>query len=212
MVALFIMSISTGLLLANYPDSTLRLTLLNNTHAFSLFLREAQIKGSAFDSTGDAGGYGVFIDSATPKEAILFSDSYTGVNLQNASGFDIGDGLYNTSISPDKTKKTLEFKEGFTFKKLCVASSTATEMSNPPSRNFLCSKVNGETINNLTVSFSRPSQTAHIYINKNSLNDFNSACVQLYSPKSPIEGHIRSVEIYSSGVITTSILKCDNAD
>ena len=80
MVAMFIMSVSTAMLLANYPDSTIRLTLLNNSHNFALLVREAQIRGSAVDSaTTTIGGYGILVDKATSSQAILFSDSVDNI-------------------------------------------------------------------------------------------------------------------------------------
>jgi prepilin-type N-terminal cleavage/methylation domain-containing protein len=214
MVALFIMSVSTGLLLSNYPDSTVRLTLLNNNHTFALLLREAQLRGGAVDSASTAiGGYGVFIDkSVKPGQAKLFSDSADNINnivTTNSSGLAVGDGVYNTTLSPDDTvKDTLKFKDGFTFQKLCVASSTATE-NIPTPKPYLCDTINGVPILTLDISFMRPSQIAHIFVNGTSSNDFPSACIELYSPKSPIPGHVRSVQVLHAGVITTSSKACD---
>jgi prepilin-type N-terminal cleavage/methylation domain-containing protein len=209
MVALTIMAVSTGLLLANYPNSIIKLTLLNNTHSSALLVREAQIRGSAIDSASTTvGGYGVFVDKTYPSKAILFSDNVEGVDVTNNAGFHIGDGLYNDVVSPDVAKDTLQFKEGYYFKKLCVASSTAAEyLLNP--QPFLCNTVNGTAINTMTISFNRPSQVAHIYINGNNSNDFTSACLQLYSPKSPEVGHVRALQILHSGVITTKVTSCD---
>ena len=208
MVALFIMSVSTGMLLANYPESTLRISLLNNTHSFALLLREAQIRGSAVDSVDNTiGGYGVVVTLATPLKAILFSDSTNGLNLLNAAGLPVGDGIYDTVVSPDKIKNTLQFNDGFPFKKLCVASTTASYALAP--YGFLCNNDNVPPITSLTVSYVRPSQEAHIYINGATSTDYGTACVQLYSPKSPADGNIRSVEIYHSGIISTTMKPCN---
>lgn len=214
MVAMFIMSVSTGLLLSNYPDSTIRLTLLNSTHDLALLTREAQIRGSAVDSaSASIGGYGIFIDSATATKSILFSDSINNINsiiVKNNAGLAIGDGLFDRGYSPSDTiKKTLTLNDRFTYKKLCVASSTASEYITDPTKPFLCYSVNTVPIRTLTISFTRPSQVAHMYVNNDILNDFSAACVELYSPKSPIPGHTRSVRILHSGVITTSTKTCD---
>jgi len=115
-VSLAIMLLATGLLLGNYPDSNMRLTLLNNTHTYALLIREAQIRGSAIDfGDGSIGGYGVFIEKATPKQAILFADNVNfpgGVTNVNKSGLKIGDGLYTvsspTESTDDKIKRTLK--------------------------------------------------------------------------------------------------------
>lgn len=213
MVALFIMSVSTMLLLANYPDSTVRLNLLNNTHSFALLIREAQLRGSAVDSASTTiSGYGIFINKATSTQAILFSDATenTVAPIINTSGFTIGEGLYNKTFSPkDDIKDTLVLKDTFTFKKLCVATTTALEsVASVP---FLCTKVNNIPINMLTISFTRPSQVAHIYINNSTSSDFSKACIQLYSLKTPTAtpGHIRSVVVSHSGVITTRAVACE---
>lgn len=213
MVALFIMSVSTGLLFSNYPDSTIRLTLLNASHDLALLFREAQIKGSSIENSNTTiSGFGIYINSATSSRAILFADSPNNINNDirtNSAGFAIGDGLYNPAYSPEDTiSSALTLKDGYSFKKLCVASSTATE-NYPTPHPFLCNSVNNDSIKSLTISFIRPSQAAHIYVNNNSLNDFAEACVELYSPKSPKEGHIRSVHILRPGVISTLAKTCD---
>lgn len=206
MVALFIMSIATVLLLANYPDSTLRINLLNSTHTLALQLREAQIRGSAVDSaSGVAGGYGVFISLATPSQSAMFGDSIEGVTLKNNAGFPIGDGVYNTAVSPtDTIKGTFVLKERFSFGKLCVASTTYSD----PNKYF-CNTSYVSPIQSLTIAFIRPSQTAHIYINGTTTVDFPKACIQLFSPKTPNAGHVRSVQVFHSGVITTTATACN---
>lgn len=208
MVALFIMTVATGLLLANYPDSTVRLTLLNSTHNLALLIREAQIRGSAVDTASSTlGGYGVFIDSATSSQSILFGDATAGLGLTNSAGFSIGDGLYNANNSQDVIKNILKLNSGFTFKKLCVGSSTAPIGIAP--YGFLCDTTNIPPVRSLTISFARPSQTAHIYMNNSTTTDFTSACIQLYSLKTPEVGHIRSVWVFHSGVVTTTTSPCN---
>ena len=209
MVSLFIMAVATSLLLANYPDSTLRIRLLNNTHNLALFILEAQRRGSAIDTTDDTiGGYGVLMSLTTtantsPNKMALFSDSTGGVDIRNGAGIQIGDSVYDITQSPnDKIKSTLEFEDGFPIKKLCVVDVGA------PS-GFLCNDNNVPVINTLTVSFSRPSQVAHIYINNSTSTDYMGACIQPYSPKTPASGHVRSVIVYHSGMVTTRMEPCD---
>lgn len=215
MVALFIMSVSTALLLSNYPDSTVRLNLLNYSHNYALLVREAQIRGSSVDSASTTiGGYGVFITTATSGQAALFTDSATDLNdvviKKNSAGLPIGDGVFNQVYSPNDTiKSVLKLNDGFSFKKLCVSSSTATENVPTVIHPFLCHTVNGSSTRNITISFNRPSQAAHIYLNNETANDYTSACIELYSPKSPIPGHIRSVRVFRAGVITTTATTCD---
>lgn len=208
MVSVSIILVMTGILLENYPESSIRITLLNNTHTLALLLREAQVRGSAVDSSNYViGGYGLLIDSATSSQAILFGDSVSGLNLKNSAGFSIGDGLYDKSVSPDTVKEIFAMKRDFSFKKLCVASSTASLLDAP--RGYLCNATSTPEIKSLTISFSRPSQNAHIYINNSTSTDYTSACVQLYSSESPASGHVRSVLVYHSGMVMTSASSCD---
>jgi prepilin-type N-terminal cleavage/methylation domain-containing protein len=208
MVALFIMSVSTGLLLANYPESTLRITLLNNTHSFALLVREAQIRGSAVDSVNNTiGGYGVVASLETPLKVEMFSDSVVGLGLVNSSGLSIGDGVYDSGVAPDQIKNTLNFKEGFPVKKICIASSTALYALAP--YGFLCNEDNDPPITSITISYMRPSQEAHIYVNNSTSTDYDAACIQMYSPKSPEAGNIRSMVVYHSGIISTSVNPCN---
>ncbi len=207
------MSVSTGLLLSNYPDSTVRLVLLNSSHDLALLFREAQIKGSSIENAStEISGFGVYINSATPTKAVLFADSPKNINDDirlNAAGFKIGDGLFDTAYSPeDFVRNSLTLKDRYSYKKLCVASSTASENS-PVSKQFLCNTVNTIPITSITVSFIRPSQQAHIYVNGTTTNDFDEACIELYSPKSPSEGHVRSVRILRPGVVSTTAKACD---
>lgn len=203
MVALFIMAAMTGMLLENYPDSTLRITLLNNTHNLALLIREAQIRGSAVDSGGGvSGGYGIRIIDSKPSEVILFGDKVTPSVI--AGVLDVGNGVYedgSNGTTKDIIKSTTDMGEKFLYKKLCITGAT------PDS--FLCNENNIPHITSLTVSFSRPNVESHIYINNSTTTDFSSACIQLYSPKSPESGHVRSVRIYHSGMITTTTTSCD---
>lgn len=208
MVSVAIILVMTGILLENYPESSIRITLLNNTHTLALLLREAQVRGSAVDSSNYViGGYGILIDSATSSQAILFGDSVGNLNLKNSAGFSIGDGLFDKSVSPDTTKEIFAMKRDFSFEKLCVASSTASSIDAP--RGYLCNATSTPHINSLTISFSRPSQNAHIYINNSTSTNYTAACIQLYSSKSPNPGHIRSVLVYHSGMVMTSAVSCD---
>lgn len=224
MVSLFIMSIATGLLLANYPNSTVRIELLNNTHRTSLLIREAQIRGSAVESASStAGGYGVFINLATSSQVVLFSDStqgpaplFTDLGLINGPGFSIGNGVYDPQTSNDIIKDTLRWKEGFTFKNLCVASSSVAVDLTHAKYGYWCNDSGSQalptaipSIRTLTISYTRPSQTAHIYINGNTDVDFEGACIQIYSLRSPEVGHVRSIRVYHSGIVTTSTASCN---
>ncbi len=195
LVSISIMTIILGITLSGGPQSIMRLSLSDNVYQGELMLREAQLQGSAVNSVaGLYGGVGVFIDLATSSELLKFRDRVDDT-IQRAIG--IGNGLYDSGPIDEKE---LVFKMSNNHKigNLCVATGI-----NP----FVCSDVN-PTIKTLTVSFSRPKQTAHIYINGNTTTEYSSACIQFDSLKSPEPGFVRSVLIYHSGMISKNPGTC----
>lgn len=206
LVSIGIMLGMTGILLGNYPESTIKLTLSNANNALSLLIREAQMKGSAVESQESTiGGYGVYINLATSSQLIFFGDVVDD-SIIRPEGLGVGDGLYSTNIT-DEQKRVIKLLPGYSYKKLCIGSSTASLMNAP--YGFLCNGTSTPEIKTLTVSFNRPNSTAHIYINDTTETDYTSACIQLYSPKSPKIGHIQSLIIYHSGMLITTAQPCD---
>lgn len=206
LVSVAIMVIMTAVLLGKYPEATMKITLANANSALVLLVHEAQQRGSSVDSMNNSlGGYGIYFNRATPADVILFGDRINASTL-NVQGLPIGNGLYDTGpINEAKSSTHLQSK--YSYEKLCVGSTTAP-LSQAPN-GFLCNATSSPVINTLTVSFSRPSQVAHIYINNSTTTDFASACIQLYSPKSPEAGHIRSLKVYHSGMVITARTSCD---
>jgi type II secretory pathway pseudopilin PulG len=201
MMSIGIMVLMTGTLLWKYPESTMKMNLATKTHQLSGLVREAQIRGSSVDSVnGSVGGYGIFIDLATSSQAVLFKDIIED-GLISLSGLGIGNGLYDM-LPTNEAKSVIKLLPKYSFKKICV-----TDPGDPTK--FLCNDANNPEIKTLTISFTRPSTSADIYINGSSVSSFSSACIQLYSPKSPEVGHVRSVQIYHSGMVTTSVTSCD---
>lgn len=208
-VALTIMIVMTVVMLQNYPGATRRITLLNNTNTLALTIREAQLRGSAIDSiTGSTTGYGVFIDLATSSDMIFFNDD-ASTTIVSPNGLSVGDGVYHMDKDKeqDETKTTTVLSYGYSYKKLCVASSTASAGIAP--YGFLCNATSSPPIRTLDISFTRPSSLAHIHVNGSTTDVNTSACIELYSPESPKAGHIRSVQVYYSGVVTTLAQACD---
>jgi hypothetical protein len=112
----------------------------------------------------------------------------------------IGNGLYETS-PVNETMSVLKFPNTFTVAKLCSGSGYP----------FICND-NATTsgpISNLTISFTRPSSEAHIYLNNSTTTEESVACIELHSPRAPRAGHVRSVEVYESGMIRTMVGGCD---
>ncbi len=132
------------------------------------------------------------------------NDETSSSEIKNSAGFSIGDGLFTSNqLTGDEEKDVITLKDGFTFKKLCVADNGGS---------LMCGFVDGVPnipIETLTISFIRPSQTAHIYINNDTVKEYSNACIELNSFKAPTFGHIRSVHVFHSGVVTTTTKPCN---
>lgn len=197
MVSMAIMMTMTGVLFIRYPETIKRLTLANLTYTVALLIREAQVRGSAVDSSNSSiGGYGVYFSLANSNKVILFGDSIDGT----LSPYEIiiGNGLYDISpVNESKTVTTLP--SGFSVSKLCVGTGFP----------FICNSDNIPSITTLTISLTRPDPRFSIYINDSKTGVFSAGCVELQSLLAPSVGHIRSVQIFNSGIIRTSNTKCD---
>lgn len=195
-ICVAIMMLMTALLLYNYPESAVRITLINSVHSVALLVREAQVRGSAIDSVNSTlGGYGIKViipaDQNVVSQAILFGDTWTGA--YNSSGLPIGNGLYETSPI-DETKSTTSLPGRYTITKICVGQGPAT-----------CYTAAGTS---LIISFTRPSPLPNIYLNDSQVTNYSKACIELQSPRAPAVGHIRAVEVYNSGMIRTLTTGC----
>lgn len=200
-VSLAIILALTTVLLWRYPETAIRLTLANMTHTTSLLVREAQVRGSAIDSINSSlGGYGVHFNLATMDKIFLFGDTVDS-SVPMPYNIPIGDGIYQNGTPVDETKTTTSLSQGYVISKLCVGSGFP----------FTCNEANTPGINTLTVSFTRPVPMPVIFINGTKATTFPGACVELRSPRAPLSGHVRSVQIFSSGMIRTDIGKCDNS-
>lgn len=200
-VSLAVILALTTILLWRYPETTMRLTLANMTHTTSLLIREAQIRGSAIDSINSSlGGYGVFFERIKPNKVVLFGDAIDSA-VQMPYNIPIGDGIYQTGSPIDETKTTTTFSSGYVISKLCVGNGSP----------FTCNDANSPVINSLTISFTRPSPMPVIYINGSRNLTYPAACVELRSSRGPLSGHVRSVQVFNSGMIRTDVGKCDNS-
>lgn len=189
----------TGLLLFNYPESAIRMTLINSVQTTALLIREAQIRGSAIDSVNSSlGGYGIYVkiaDAGTPSVIKLFGDSVSNFGNSSSYGLPIGNGLYD--LSPiDETNSTTAFPKDYKITKICVGQAP----------NIICSI---DTTTSLTISFIRPSARPNIYLGRDISVNYSKACIEFKSPIPYSIGHIRSVEVYNSGMIRTAIAACN---
>lgn len=203
MVSIAIMGMMTGFLFLNYPDSAVRVSLVNSMQATELLIREAQMRGSAVDSTSASGavlgGYGVYLeikDSNTQSEAVLFGDT-VGVGTFNSSGLSVGNGLYDKPpVSMiDETSSILSLPTGFSIARFCVGVAPSTQ----------CFSASGQS---LTISFTRPSPNPHIYLNDDSGTNYAGACIEIQSKDPNLTGHTRSINVYNSGMISNAVSPC----
>lgn len=197
MVSVSIMTIVMGITLMQRPEATLKLSLADGIASLELMAREAQLQGSAINSLNDMyGGAGMFLNLATSTSALRFRDR---VDATIPATIGVGNGLYE-SAPLDEKSETLEFIRGNKIKKLCVSTGTST---------FSCNEENDPVIRTLTVSFNRPSPKANIYVNSSKDVNYVSACIQLETLKAPDQGHVRSLFIYRSGVVTKTLTSCN---
>lgn len=197
LVSIGIMSIMTGFLLSSYPDSAIRMTLINSVQSVALLIREAQVRGSAVDSNNASlGGYGVRLvipNTTTFSQAVLFGDIVNAGTL-SPNGLPIGNSVYDATPI-DETKSTVTMPRNYSFAKICVGQSPST-----------CYADVGTS---LTISFIRPSPLPFIYLNDSTATNYARACIELHSPRAPDTGHIRSIEVYSSGMVRTILDACN---
>lgn len=200
-ISLAIIAMLTAIFMYRYPETSVRLTLANMSHTVALLVREAQVRGSAIDSVNSSvGGYGVYLEADRRTQLVLFSDMIDS-SVPMPYGVPVGDGLYATSSPIDETKKTTSLSKRYVIEKLCVG----------PGFPFTCTAINGEAITSLTVSFTRPMPQPSIYINGSKSTNYTGACIELRSPHAPAPGHVRSVQVFNSGIIRTDVTKCDNS-
>jgi type II secretory pathway pseudopilin PulG len=111
-ISLGIIMLLTAVLLADYPETATRLSLVNANQSTALLIREAQVRGSAIDSVnGTYGGYGSYITLDSPAQVILFGDT---VDVTASIGRDIPIGNSVYDLSPvNETDTTLNFPRGY---------------------------------------------------------------------------------------------------
>lgn len=208
-VSVAIMTVVSGITLSGGPQSIMRLTLADNVYRSELLIRESQLQGSAINSLdGLYGGSGVFFDLATSTKVLQFKD----VVIPNpAKAIPVGNGIYDQGT--DATTTILELTNSHRVGSLCVPSKVA-----PLAAPFYCNDNNPDVtdpkIKTLTISFSRPKQIAHIYVNGDTTTDYDSACIQFISPRfnallsEQLQGYVRSILVYKSGMITKRVGTC----
>lgn len=199
LVSVSIMGVILGITLSGGPQALIRLSLSDTAYATELYIREAQLQGSAINSLNDTyGGAGVYFDLASTTKVSKFRDR---VDLSIKHSIGIGNGLYDQSpIDELDVRQILMAKHRIA--KLCVKSGVGA---------FICNDANVPPVTNLTISFTRPSQNTQIYINNSTTTNYTAACIQIDSIKAPDPGYVRSILVYRSGMITKRLNSCDNS-
>lgn len=198
LISIAIFGLLSTIVVANYPETQMRLKLAEITQTFSLTYREAQLRGSAVDSQNSAvGGYGVYASSTATDSIILFNDFIDGT-IPAPNNIPIGDGLYQSDSPADETNTTIRIPFKFSIAKLCVMTAGS----------YACGASHVPPIESLTVSFIRPNPTPFVYVNNDRTASYSGACIELQSIGAPKMGHVRSVQIFNSGLIKTNIGPC----
>jgi len=199
-VSMGVMAIILGITMSGGPQSLTRISLAENTYQAELLMREAQLQGSSINSVNNTfGGAGLFFDRATSTDTLKFKDRAI---VDPTRAISIGNGLYNQGPIDEK-ELVLKTTNRHVIGKLCVATSSPSV--------FYCNDENPPTIpiiKTLTVSFTRPKQTAHIYINNSTSSNYAAACIQFDSTRSPENGYVKSLLVYKSGMITKRTSTC----
>jgi type II secretory pathway pseudopilin PulG len=201
--------------LANYPESNIRVNLALLAHTITLSMREAQIRGSAIDAQDlSIGGYGLFFDRASSSSVSFFKDFATEAGPNN---LDIGDGVYATSSTPalDETESVTSFPYKFKISKLCAGTGYPFDGTNGGTCNDQA--LNGlPAISTVTVGFIRPNPQPVIILNQNNaLTEtvstgglFSGICIEVSSEAPNRAAYTRSAQIYVTGRILASKQGC----
>lgn len=191
------MAIILGIVMSGAPQSIMRLSLSDNTYQAEILIREAQLQGSSINSLNNSiGGAGVYFNRASSSQTLKFKDR---VIIDPTRAINIGDGLYEMSPFNEMESITMLTNKQVVGK-LCVATSTADTL--------YCNTANTPTVDTLTISFTRPKQEAHIYINDSTSTEYATACIQFDSFRSPEKGFVKSITVYRSGLITKKFGTC----
>lgn len=200
LVSMGVMAAILGITMSGGPQSISRISLADNTYQVELLLREAQLQGSSINSLNNTfGGAGLYFNLATSTKTLKFRDRAI-VSTDPSKAISVGDGLYSDSPIDEKDSFLITTNQNV-IGKLCVATTSPSV--------FFCNTLNTPDIKTLTVSFSRPKQTAHIYINNSTSTDFAAACIQFDARRSPEHGYVKSLYVYKSGMITKKAKICE---
>lgn len=200
LISITIMSVIMGITLSGGPQTIMRLSLADNAYKTELLIREVQLQGSAINSVNNIyGGTGIFFSRSTPDQIIKFKDRVDPTIIR---AIGIGNGKYDV-VPINEQESVITITNNHRVGKLCVALGLNSLSCNADNLHSV------PVINTLTISFIRPKQIAHIYVNGDTSIDYSSACMQFDSMRSPLPGYVKSVFVYKSGMITKNQGTCN---
>ncbi len=204
LISIGIITMMSMIMFYKYPDSAVRVNLANTTYKLAYFIKEAQLRGSSVDSSsGTIGGYGVYLYNNNKDRAVMWADNVDS-SIVTYSGIGIGNSLYDIGT---EASTTMLFGTNFYISNICVTiSGTNGTIS---CSNDVNGNVNPSALFSIIrIVFVRPNPQAMIYINGNTSNPEDNACIELSTKDNWLPGHKRSVHVFNSGVVYTSSAPC----
>lgn len=200
LVAIGVMAVILGISMTGAPQSVARLALSDDVFKTELMLRQAQQEGSAVNSlSGNYGGAGIFFSITTPGVIFSFKDIIDPTIIRAVG---IGNGVYNNSPIDEKNRVS-NLSSRNTISRLCVATSSGSP--------FYCNALVPAAIppiSDLTISFTRPKQTAHMYVNGLLTKDYSIACIEFKPASAVFASSTKALYVYKNGMITKKASPC----
>ncbi len=163
MVTLGIMTLITGVMLADHAKFGGQVMLRNLSYEVALIAREAQTYGVSVRHIGSVdefeSGYGIHFSASDPTHYKMFTDTYAGASRGE-------DGLRNT---PLEDVNTYTIGRGYKINKICAGASCE----------MVCNSCSGS----LDILFKRPEPDAAIRFNGNTSILYDKAEIELISPR-----------------------------
>lgn len=169
-----IMTLITGMILANYNTFGGNVLLQNLAYDIALTIRQAQVFGISVKRSGATGfnaGYGVHFDMASPGTFVIFADASE-------------DGMYD----PGELVNAITIRSGYHLQQLCVRTGAVEDCANTTS---------------LDILFKRPEPDAWISRNGTACITAGGTCYEWAKivAASP-NGATMSVQVYANGQIS----------
>lgn len=190
-ISLAIFAVITAVVMFNYADFNSNIVMTNLAYETGLFIREAQVYGTAVAGiSGEFGisaefsdAYGVFVEQNQPS-ILIYRDT-----IDPDLGF--YDGSISCVTSDAECMEKITFSRGVLVKSVSVIKNESSHSLGP--------------LETLHISFKRPDPSAVIqipgYCDRNNLPLCSRATLTLESPT----GRQRQISIFNTGQISISV-------